>query len=164
MSTNQDFSRCPAVPGKERVKHARRSRYDKIVPRNLVAQERPRHHRQRHASQRLPDAFGGEQGSAKKLRCGAVAGGEDRADRAIRPPPVEVLQSPVGPEQRCEVRARRLRPGWPHDAGESSRPSGCLLRSRLPVDHERSTGMARTMTLLAVLFMTSARFERDVMP
>jgi putative transposase len=34
---------------------------------------------------------------------------------------------------------------------------------RLQVDHEGSTGMSRTMTLLAVLFMTGARFERQIM-
>jgi putative transposase len=34
---------------------------------------------------------------------------------------------------------------------------------RLQVDHEGSTGMSRTMTLLAALFMTGARFERQVM-
>jgi hypothetical protein len=33
----------------------------------------------------------------------------------------------------------------------------------LQVDHEGSTGMSRTMTLLAVLFMTGARFERQIM-
>ena len=34
---------------------------------------------------------------------------------------------------------------------------------RLQVDHEGSTGMSRTMTLLAALFMTGARFERQIM-
>jgi putative transposase len=34
---------------------------------------------------------------------------------------------------------------------------------RLLVDHEGSTSMARTMTLLAALFMTGNRFEREVM-
>jgi putative transposase len=33
---------------------------------------------------------------------------------------------------------------------------------RLQVDHEGSTGMSRTMTLLAALFMTGARFERQI--
>jgi transposase len=40
---------------------------------------------------------------------------------------------------------------------------GCLQRyRRLLVDHEGSTGMSRTMALLAALFMTGARFERQV--
>jgi len=34
---------------------------------------------------------------------------------------------------------------------------------RLPVDHEGSTTMSRTMTLLAILFMTGNRFERQIM-
>ena len=34
---------------------------------------------------------------------------------------------------------------------------------RLLVDHEGSTVMSRTMTLLAALFMTANRFEREVM-
>jgi putative transposase len=34
---------------------------------------------------------------------------------------------------------------------------------RLLVDHEGSTAMSRTMTLLAALFMTGNRFEREVM-
>ena len=33
---------------------------------------------------------------------------------------------------------------------------------RLLVDHEGSTAMSRTMTLLAALFMTGARFERQI--
>ena len=33
---------------------------------------------------------------------------------------------------------------------------------RLLVDHEGSTSMARTMTLLAALFMTASRFERQI--
>jgi transposase len=41
---------------------------------------------------------------------------------------------------------------------------GCLQRyRRLQVDHEGSLGMSRTMTLLATLFMTAARFERQIM-
>ena len=41
---------------------------------------------------------------------------------------------------------------------------GCLQRyRRLLVDHEGSTGMSRTMTLLAALFVTGARFERQIM-
>ena len=41
---------------------------------------------------------------------------------------------------------------------------GCPQRyRRLLVDHEGSTGMPRTMTLLAALFMTGARFERQIM-
>jgi putative transposase len=40
---------------------------------------------------------------------------------------------------------------------------GCLQRyRRLPVDHEGGTGMSRTMTLLAALLMTGARFERQI--
>ena len=40
---------------------------------------------------------------------------------------------------------------------------GCLLRyRRLQIDHEGSTEMSRTMTLLAALFMTGARFEREI--
>ena len=40
---------------------------------------------------------------------------------------------------------------------------GCLQRyRRLLVDHEGSTAMSRTMTLLAALFMTGARFERQI--
>jgi putative transposase len=40
---------------------------------------------------------------------------------------------------------------------------GCLLRyRRLLVDHEGGTEMSRTMTLLAALFTTSARFERQI--
>ena len=40
---------------------------------------------------------------------------------------------------------------------------GCLQRyRRLQVDHEGSTSMSRTMTLLAALFMTGARFERQI--
>ena len=40
----------------------------------------------------------------------------------------------------------------------------CLQRyRRLLVDHEASTAMSRTMTLLAALFMTGARFERQIM-
>jgi transposase len=40
---------------------------------------------------------------------------------------------------------------------------GCLQRyRRLLVDHEGGTGMSRTMTLLAALFMTGARFERQI--
>ena len=39
----------------------------------------------------------------------------------------------------------------------------CLQRyRRLQVDHEGSTRMSRTMTLLAALFMTGARFERQI--
>ena len=34
---------------------------------------------------------------------------------------------------------------------------------RLLVDHEGSTSMSRTMTLLAALFMTANRFERQIM-
>jgi putative transposase len=34
---------------------------------------------------------------------------------------------------------------------------------RLLVDHEGSAAMARTMTLLATLFMTGNRFERQIM-
>ena len=33
---------------------------------------------------------------------------------------------------------------------------------RLRVDHEGGTGMSRVMTLLAALFMTGARFERQI--
>jgi len=41
---------------------------------------------------------------------------------------------------------------------------GCLQRyRRLLVDHEGSTEMSRTMTLLTALFMTGARFERQIM-
>ena len=41
---------------------------------------------------------------------------------------------------------------------------GCLQRyRRLQVDHEGSTEMSRIMTLLAALFMTGARFERQFM-
>jgi transposase len=41
---------------------------------------------------------------------------------------------------------------------------GCLVRyRRLQVDHEGGTGMSRIMTLLAALFMTGARFERQIM-
>jgi len=41
---------------------------------------------------------------------------------------------------------------------------GCLLRyRRLQVDHEGGTGMSRIRTLLAALFMTGARFERQIM-
>jgi transposase len=40
---------------------------------------------------------------------------------------------------------------------------GCLQRyRRLLVDHEGGTGMSRTMTLLSALFMTGARFERQI--
>jgi putative transposase len=40
---------------------------------------------------------------------------------------------------------------------------GCLQRyRRLLVDHEGSTEMSRTMTLLTALFMTGARFERQI--
>ena len=40
---------------------------------------------------------------------------------------------------------------------------GCLQRyRRLLVDHEGGTEMSRTMTLLAALFMTGARFERHI--
>ena len=39
----------------------------------------------------------------------------------------------------------------------------CLQRyRRLLVDHEGSTGMSRTMTLLAALFMTGAQLERQI--
>ena len=42
---------------------------------------------------------------------------------------------------------------------------GCLQRyRRLLVDHEGRTERSRTMTLLASLFMTSARFERQISP
>jgi putative transposase len=42
---------------------------------------------------------------------------------------------------------------------------GCLQRyRRLLVDHEGSTERSRTMTMLASLFMTSARFERQISP
>jgi transposase len=41
---------------------------------------------------------------------------------------------------------------------------GCLQRyRRLLVDHEGSTEMSCTMTLLATIFMTSARFERQIL-
>jgi putative transposase len=41
---------------------------------------------------------------------------------------------------------------------------GCLVRyRRLQVDHEGGTGMSRMMALLAALFMTGARFERQIM-
>lgn len=41
---------------------------------------------------------------------------------------------------------------------------GCLLRyRRLQVDHEGSTAMSPTMTLLAALFVTAARSERQIM-
>ena len=41
----------------------------------------------------------------------------------------------------------------------------CLQRyRRLLVDHKGSTEKSRTMTLLASLFMTSARFERQISP
>ena len=40
---------------------------------------------------------------------------------------------------------------------------GCLQRyRRLLVDHEGSTSMSRIMILLATLFMTGARFERQI--
>jgi transposase len=40
---------------------------------------------------------------------------------------------------------------------------GCLQRyRRLLVDHEGGASMSRTMTLLATLFMTGARFERQI--
>jgi transposase len=40
---------------------------------------------------------------------------------------------------------------------------GCLLRyRRLQIDHEGSTEVSRTMALLAALFMTGARFEREI--
>ena len=40
---------------------------------------------------------------------------------------------------------------------------GCLQRyRRLLVDHEGGTGMSRTMTLLAALFVTGARLERQI--
>src|ERR671928_4723 len=47
-------------------------------------------------------------------------------------------------------------------------PNACLRLARgryrrVLVDHEGSTGMSRTMTLLAALFMTGARFERQIM-
>lgn len=42
-------------------------------------------------------------------------------------------------------------------------PFGVLGRyGRLLVDHEGSTSMSRTMTLLAIAFMTGMRFERQV--
>jgi putative transposase len=42
---------------------------------------------------------------------------------------------------------------------------GCLQRyRRLLVDHEGSTERSRIMTMLASLFMTSARFERQISP
>jgi transposase len=62
--------------------------------------------------------------------------------------------------------------GRKHKAGFAVEPRrwkveqtfGCLQRyRRLLVDHEGSTGTSRTMTLLAALFMTGARFERQVM-
>lgn len=41
---------------------------------------------------------------------------------------------------------------------------GCLQRyRRLLVNHEGSTDLSCTMTLLAALFMTGARFERQIM-
>ena len=41
---------------------------------------------------------------------------------------------------------------------------GCLQRyRRLQVDHQGSTGMSQIMTLPAALFMTGARFERQIM-
>jgi transposase len=61
--------------------------------------------------------------------------------------------------------------GRTHKAGFAIEPRrwkveqtfGCLQRyRRLLVDHEGSTNMSRTMTLLATLFMTSARFERQI--
>lgn len=36
-------------------------------------------------------------------------------------------------------------------------------RRRLLIEHESSTTMSRTMTLLAALFMTANRFAREVM-
>src|SRR4051794_14041822 len=43
------------------------------------------------------------------------------------------------------------------------RTFGCLRRyRRLLVDHASGTGMSRTMTLLAALFLTGARFERQI--
>ena len=62
--------------------------------------------------------------------------------------------------------------GRQHKAGFAVEPRrwkveqtfGCLQRyRRLLVDHEGSTEMSRTMTLLAALFMTGARFEREIM-
>ena len=47
---------------------------------------------------------------------------------------------------------------------EAEQTFGCLQRYRRRlVDHEGSTGMSRTMTLLTALFMTDARFERQIM-
>ena len=61
--------------------------------------------------------------------------------------------------------------GRKHKAGFAIEPRrwkveqtfGCLQRyRRLLVDHEGGPSMSRTMTLLATLFMTGARFERQI--
>ena len=51
-----------------------------------------------------------------------------------------------------------------HKRGRVEQTIGVLGRyRRLLVDHEGSTTMSRTMTLLAALFMTGMRFERQIM-
>ena len=74
-------------------------------------------------------------------------------------PRPQTMTAQLGPSQRAPIP-----PAGTIVQAVLEQTFGCLQRyRRLLVDHEGSTGMSRTMTLLAALFMTGARFERQIM-
>ena len=91
---------------------------------------------------------------AARARSGSSRAGE----RAAAPPERHgTAPEPVGREEEAGFAVEPRR--W-----KVEQTFGCLQRyRRLLVDHEGGTGMSRTMTLLAALFMTGARFERQIM-
>ena len=93
-------------------------------------------------------------GGPRKVRADLASAGE----RAAAPPARHgITLGLVGREDKAGFAAEPRR--W-----EIEQTFGCLQRYRRPsVDHEAGTAMSRTMTLLAALSMTGARFERQIM-
>jgi transposase len=72
----------------------------------------------------------------------------------------------VGLRRRLQLVGRQPKTGFAVEPRrwKAEQTFGCLVRyRRLRVDHEGGIGMSRIMTLLAALFMTGARFERQIM-
>jgi transposase len=93
-------------------------------------------------------------GGLRKVWADLAFAGE-RAAAALEPHGIELELVGRQPKTGFAVEPRR----W-----KVEQTFGCLLRyRRLQVDHEGGTAMSRIMTLLAALFMTGARFERQIM-
>ena len=91
-------------------------------------------------------------------RLGGVLGHADRR-QPLRAYAIGLLLP--GERKSVEPMAARVEPRrW-----RVEQTFGCLMRyRRLQVDHEGGTGMSRMMAPFAALFMTGARFERQIMP